>query len=144
MFEKMTSDIVTFNAAMYQGDKRYKMAEQLAQKNIDNRVASDHDYVILVKARMAQENTPESNEAAMKLLEKAREIAIARNLDINKQEILLLMPFNKQAASADKLKKYLYLLAEYKQQNDMNTQESKWIGEELDWASKMLSKISLL
>ena len=45
MFEKMTSDIVTFNAAMYQGDKRYKMAEQLAQKNIDNRVASDHDYV---------------------------------------------------------------------------------------------------
>ena len=63
MFEKMTSDIVTFNAAMYQGDKRYKMAEQLAQKNIDNRVASDHDYVILVKARMAQENTPESNEA---------------------------------------------------------------------------------
>ena len=58
MFEKMTSDIVTFNAAMYQGDKRYKMAEQLAQKNIDNRVASDHDYVILVKARMAQENTP--------------------------------------------------------------------------------------
>lgn len=32
MFEKMTSDIVTFNAAMYQGDKRYKMAEQLASK----------------------------------------------------------------------------------------------------------------
>lgn len=144
MFEKMTSDIVTFNAAMYQGDKRYKMAEQLAQKNIDNRVASDHDYVILVKARMAQENTPESNEACMKLLEKAREIATARNLDINKQEILLLMRMNKQAKAADKLKEYLDLLAEYKQQNDMNTQESEWIGEELDWASKMLSKISLL
>ena len=140
MFEKMTSDIVTFNAAMYQGDKRYKMAEQLAQKNIDNRVASDHDYVILVKARMA----PESNEACMKLLEKAREIATARNLDINKQEILLLMRMNKQAKAADKLKEYLDLLAEYKQQNDMNTQESEWIGEELDWASKMLSKISLL
>ena len=42
------------------------------------------------------------------------------------------------------LKEYLDLLAEYKQQNDMNTQESEWIGEELDWASKMLSKISLL
>lgn len=27
---------------------------------------------------------------------------------------------------------------------DMNTQESEWIGEELDWAGKMLSKISLL
>ena len=52
--------------------------------------------------------------------------------------------FLKQAKAADKLKEYLDLLAEYKQQNDMNTQESEWIGEELDWASKMLSKISLL
>ena len=93
---------------------------------------------------MAQENTPESNEACMKLLEKARKIATARNLDINKQEILLLMRMNKQAKAADKLKEYLDLLAEYKQQNDMNTQESEWIGEELDWADKMLSKISLL
>lgn len=69
----------------------------------------------------------------MKLLEKAREIATARNLDINKQEILLLMRMNKQAKAADKLKEYLDLLAEYKQQNDMNTynpngSEKNWTG----------------
>lgn len=135
---------MTFNAAMYQGDKRYKMAEQLVCKNIDNKVASDHDYVILVKARMAQENTPESNESCLKLLEKAKEIATARNLDINKQEILLLMRMNKQVKAADKLKEYRDLLMQYQQQNALGSEESGWIGEEMNWAEKMLSKISLL
>lgn len=143
-YQKATSDIVTFNAAMYQGDKRYKMAEQLVCKNIDNKVASDHDYVILVKARMAQENTPESNESCLKLLEKAKEIATARNLDINKQEILLLMRMNKQVKAADKLKEYRDLLMQYQQQNALGSEESGWIGEEMNWAEKMLSKISLL
>ena len=135
---------MTFNAAMYQGDKRYKMAEQLVCKNIDNKVASDHDYVILVKARMAQENTPESNESCLKLLEKAKEIATARNLDINKQEILLLMRMNKQVKAADKLKEYRDLLMQYQQQNALGSEESGWIGEEMNWAENMLSKISLL
>lgn len=143
-YQKATSDIVTFNAAMYQGDKRYKMAEQLVCKNIDNKVASDHDYVILVKARMAQENTPESNESCLKLLEKAKEIATARNLDINKQEILLLMHMNKQVKAADKLKEYRDLLMQYQQQNALGSEESGWIGEEMNWTEKMLSKISLL
>ena len=135
---------MTFNAAMYQGDKRYKMAEQLVCKNIDNKVASDHDYVILVKARMAQANTPESNESCLKLLEKAKEIATARNLDINKQEILLLMRMNKQVKAADKLKEYRDLLMQYQQQNALGSEESGWIGEEMNWTEKMLSKISLL
>ena len=120
------------------------MAEQLVCKNIDNKVASDHDYVILVKARMAQENTPESNESCLKLLEKAKEIATARNLDINKQEILLLMRMNKQVKAADKLKEYRDLLMQYQQQNALGSEESGWIGEEMNWAEKMLSKISLL
>jgi len=62
------------------------------------------------------------------------------------------IPMKKRATDGDRVRfvgeyvdqAYLDLLAEYKQQNDMNTQESEWIGEELDWASKMLSKISLL
>lgn len=51
----------------------------------------------------------------MKLLEKVWEIVIVCNLDINKQEILLLMCMNKQVKVVDKLKEYLDLLVEYKQ-----------------------------
>lgn len=61
MFEKMTSDIVTFNAAMYQGDKRYKMAEQLAQKNIDQSGGLRSDYVTWSKHVWPRRITPESN-----------------------------------------------------------------------------------
>ena len=77
-------------------------------------------------------------------LEKAKEIATARNLDINKQEILLLMRMNKQVKAADKLKEYRDLLMQYQQQNALGSEESGWIGEEMNWTEKMLSKISLL
>ena len=59
---KATSDVVTFNAAMNMADQRYEEAGRLIQKNINNDLATDHDYVILAKSRMALYNTEEVNE----------------------------------------------------------------------------------
>ena len=33
---------------------------------------------------------------------------------------------------------------QYQQQNALGSEESGWIGEEMNWTEKMLSKISLL
>lgn len=143
-YRKATSDVLTFNAAMYQNDGQYAKAEQLVQKNIDEDLASDYDYLILVKSRMAQINTPDSNETCMELLQKARERSEMQNLDINKQEILLLMRMNKQAKAAEALKEYLELLRQYGQQDRTSREERKWMETEVGWAKKMLSKISML
>ena len=141
---KATSDVVTFNAAMNMADQRYEEAERLIQKNINNNLATDHDYVILAKSRMALYNTEEVNEECATLLWKAKELAgDSPNLDIYKQEILLLMRMNKQAKAADTLKEYLELLSRYQEQG-VQGEEEEWTSKEIAWANQLLDKINRL
>lgn len=138
------SDVVTFNAAMNMADQRYDDAIRLVQKNINNNLVSDHDYIILVKSQMALYNTEEVNEECATLLWKARELAGDNpNLDIYKQEILLLMRMNKQAKAASTLKEYLGLLSRYQKQG-VQAEDEKWANKEINWANQLLNKISRL
>ena len=139
---KATSDVVTFNAAMNIADQRYEEAGRLIQKNINNNLATDHDYVILAKSRMALYNTEEVNEECATLLWKAKELAgDSPNLDIYKQEILLLMRMNKQAKAAGTLKEYLGLLSRYQEQG-VQGEEEEWTSKEIAWANQLLDKIN--
>lgn len=139
---KMTSDVVTFNAAMNLANKRYKEAARLIRKNMDNKLATDNDYIILVKAQMALSNTEETNNQCLALLDKAQELAGASpNLDICKQKILLLMRMNKQAKAANALKEYITLLSQYQDQG-IEGEEKKWTNKEIGWANQMLDKIN--
>ena len=141
---KATSDVVTFNAAMNMADQRYEEAGRLIQKNINNDLATDHDYVILAKSRMALYNTEEVNEECATLLWKAKELAgDSPNLDIYKQEILLLMRMNKQAKAAGTLKEYLGLLSRYQEQG-VQGEEEEWTSKEIAWANQLLDKINRL
>ena len=141
---KATSDVVTFNAAMNMADQRYEEAGRLIQKNINNNLATDHDYVILAKSRMALYNTEEVNEECATLLWKAKELAgDSPNLDIYKQEILLLMRMNKQAKAAGTLKEYLGLLSRYQEQG-VQGEEEEWTSKEIAWANQLLDKINRL
>ena len=138
------SDVVTFNAAMNMADQRYDDAIRLVQKNINNNLVSDHDYIILVKSQMALYNTEEVNEECATLLWKARELAGDNpNLDIYKQEILLLMRMNKQAKAASTLKEYLGLLSRYQKQG-AQAEDEEWANKEINWANQLLNKISRL
>lgn len=143
-YRKAISDVLTFNAAMYQNDRQYQRAEQLVWKNIHENLASDYDYLILVKSRMARRNTAESNQECLQLLEKARALSPSPNLDINKQKILLLLRMHKQAKAADVLHEYLEMLRNYCQQNNIHDDERRWIEAEAGWAQKTLNKIGML
>lgn len=139
---RTTSDVVSFNAGMNYANKRYKEAARLIRKNIDNRLATDNDYIILTKAEMALSNTEEVNNRCLTLLDKAQELAgTSPNLDIYKQRILLLMRMNKQAQAADTLKEYLTLLSDYKEQG-VEGAEKEWADKEIAWAGQMLERIS--
>ena len=114
----------------------------MIRKNIDNRFATDNDYVILVKAEMALSNTEEANNRCLALLDKARELAgTSPNLDIYKQRILLLMRMDKQVQAADTLKEYLTLLSAYEGQG-IEGAGKEWAHKEMDWAGRMLDKIN--
>ncbi|WP_291529780.1 hypothetical protein [Bacteroides sp. UBA939] len=141
---KVTSDIITFNATMNVTDQRYKEAARLIQKNIDNNLATDHDYIVLVKSQMALYNTEEVNEECIALLGKAKELAgESPNLDIYKQDILLSMRMNKQEKATSTLKQYLELLSQYQEQG-IREEEKAWTSEEISWAEQLLDKINRL
>ncbi|MCD8184732.1 MAG: M48 family metallopeptidase [Bacteroides sp.] len=139
---RMTSDVITFNAAMNFANKRYKETSRLVNKNIDNKLATDNDYIILVKAQMALSNSEESNNQCLTLLDKSQELAGTNpNLDIYKQRILLLMRMNKQVKAADALNEYITLLSQYQSQ-DVEENEKEWVNKEIGWANQMLKKMS--
>lgn len=142
LYLKMTSDVVTFNAAMNIADQRYTEVEKLIQKNIDNHFATDNDYVILAKSKMALYNTQETNEECLSLLQKAQTMAgSSPNLDIYKQKILLLLRMNKQIQAADTLKEYVELLTQFQSQGTAG-EDKDWTAKEIDWANHLLDKIN--
>ena len=139
---KRTCDVVTYNAAMNFANKRYKETVRLINKSIENRLATDNDYIMLTKAEMALSNSEEVNNKCLSLLDKAEELAgESPNLDLYKQRILLLMRMNKQAKAADTLQEYLTLLSRYQGQG-VEGEEKEWTNKEISWANQMLERIS--
>lgn len=139
---KRTCDVVAFNAAMNFANKRYKETVRLINKSIENRLATDNDYIMLTKAEMALSNSEEVNNKCLSLLDKAEELAgESPNLDLYKQRILLLMRMNKQAKAADTLQEYLTLLSRYQGQG-VEGEEKEWTNKEISWANQMLERIS--
>lgn len=142
LYLKAMSDVVTFNAALNLANKRYKEAARLTLKNIDNGLATDNDYVNLVKAEMALYNSEESNNRCLSMLDRAQVMAGDNfNLDIYKQQFLLLMRMNEQTKAIGILKKYLNLLNRYQSQ-DIEGEEKEWSDKEITWANQMLDKMN--
>lgn len=140
---KAMSGVTTYNAILQQTNKRFESAIRLANKNIDNKVCSDDDFVVLAKANMGLYSTPEADKESMSLIKKAKEMSDTPNLNAYKQEILLLLRMNKQALAVNALKEYMDLIAQYQQQIE-GSDEANWAAAEASWANKLLQRISIL
>lgn len=140
---KKVSGVITSNAIIQMMKKDYEAAAILAQKNIDNEVATDDDYIILAKANMGMYNTPEENEHSMKLIQKAISMTNIPNVNAYKQEILLLLRMNKQGKGADALKTYINILDQIKQHATIS-EDINWAIGEINWADKLLQRVSIM
>lgn len=141
-YHRMMSDIVTYNAAINLINKRYTEAAELSKKNIKNDIASDNDYLLLVKSQMALYNTEEINNQCVIWLDQAEMLAgNSPNLEVCKQRILLLLRMNNQLKAANELKKYRTLLNEFQSQ-EISAEDKKWSDKEVEWASNLLNKIN--
>ena len=96
IYLKRTSGLISFSAAMMEYNRDYIQAMKLAQKNINNKMASSDDYVVMAKCIMKQDNSAESNLNSWKMLKKAESLSEFSNVNISKQKILLLLRDNKQ------------------------------------------------
>lgn len=142
-YNKIMSTVNTFNSILMLNGKRYDDAALLVNKNIKSKVASDDDYVLLAKTNMALYNTEEKNNESLSLILKAKSVTDVPNLNTDKQEILALLRLNKQGKAASSLKEYIDHLSAFLDQT-RSADESTWASTELNWANKLLQRISIL
>lgn len=142
-YNKAMSGVNTFNAILLLNNKRYADAAILVNKNIEQKVATDDDYILLAKSNMGMYNTEEKNNESLSLIQKAKSIAEVPNLNTSKQEILVLLRLNKQAKAAAALQEYIDHLAKFQDQT-RSSDDATWASSESNWANKLLQRINIL
>lgn len=65
------------------------------------------------------------------------------NVNAYKQQILLLLRMNKQAKAADALRNYIDLLGHVKD-HAISSEDVNWAMNEINWADKLLQRISII
>ncbi|WP_321437918.1 M48 family metalloprotease [uncultured Bacteroides sp.] len=142
-YQKAISSVNTFNAIIQIDGKHYAEAAALVQKNVDQKVATDGDLVILAKTNMGMYNTEEKNQESLSLIQQAKSIAGAPNLNTDKQEILALLRLKKQSKAASALQEYIDHLTGFQEQT-RNTEDITWASSEITWAKDLLQRVNIM
>ncbi len=142
-YQKAISSVNTFNAIIQLDSKNYAEAALIAQKNVDNKVATDGDLVILAKANMGLYNSEEKNQESLELIQRAKSMSQGPNLNTDKQEILALLRLKKQAKAANALQEYIDHLSSFHDQA-RNSDDISWAANEITWAKDLLQRVSTL
>lgn len=140
VYLKTMAGVVTANARMYYGDKRYDYAEKLIEKNVKYDLADSQDYVLLAQSKMKRFNTAEVNEECLKLLDKAQQVATTTNMDIFRPRIELLQRLGKQDDMKSAIQQYQDALENYNNQVNSNQHEKDWIKGEQTWLNSLKDK----
>lgn len=140
-YQKIMANVTTLNAIIHLNSQNYEAARRLANKKINTNLATDEDYVVLVKANMQLSNTQEANERCLELIQEGKAISEIPNLELYKQEILALMRLNKQAKATEVIKEYVALLTDFKAESSGN--DADWAMEEIQWANKLYQQLRM-
>lgn len=143
IYLKRTSGLISFSAAMMEYNRDYIQAMKLAQKNINNKMASSDDYVVMAKCIMKQDNSAESNLKSWEMLKKAESLSEFSNVNISKQKILLLLRDNKQKDAVAEVNQYIQMLNDIKQTPHSETDEL-WLAKEYHWATTLMKQLYIL
>jgi len=121
-------------------------ANELVNRNINNNVASETDYLVkaIVKRRLS--NTKESNEEVLELLNKAKNLSTTVSINIYKEEAISLLRLDRKIEAKKSLNTYLISLQEIKEKNEVKEIKNynHELEEEINWTKKMIIKIDNL
>lgn len=145
-FEKKVSFAVTNAATIKYLYRRFSQVIPLVDQNIKNNVATSEDYILKANCLLSMDNTPESNNEAMRLINKAKQIE-PNNINIYKAEIIATLRLDKKQEASKMLEDYIVKLGQLLEQSK-NTSERvynsafSFVIPERDWARKMIVKLN--
>lgn len=132
-YDRTISFVNTYNAVSEYGLQHLSSAIGLADRNLDAGVATEDDYVIKAMATRLLYDTPEKNQEAIDLLNKAKTLNIVPRNYIFKQEGITLLRMGKQKEAVEAFTTYL--------KNMEGQGSSDALIDEVEWARKMIYKL---
>ena len=141
-FQKKMAGVTTVNSIIQLNSRNYQAAEELARKNIDNKLASDEDYYILIKANMNHTNSREDNRKNLELIQEGKRISPVPNLGLYKLEVLLLLRLDQQEQAVEALNRYMTMVSDFKQETT-NSDDTRWANEEIGWSNRLKRQLNL-
>ena len=145
-FEKQVSFAVTNAATIKYIYRRFSQVIPLVDQNINNNVATAEDYILKANCLLSLDNTNESNNEAMRLINKAKQIE-PNNINIYKAEIIAMLRLDKKHETIRMLEDYVVKLDQLLEQS-RNTSDRVYNSAfsfaipERDWARRMIVKLN--
>lgn len=115
-------------------------ANDLANRNIDNNVATESDYIVKAVVKRRLSNAKESNEDVINLLNKAKTLNVTPYIILSKEEGITYIRLEKKVEAKKAFQTYLALLSELKAKSETN----KTLEDEIIWTKKMIFKVDNL
>jgi Zn-dependent protease with chaperone function len=136
-YDRLISFLNTYNASSEFYLKHIETSIELASRNIEAGVGIEDDYLIKAMAIRQLNDTPEKNQEAIELIEKAKMLNIVPTNYTFKQEGITLLRLGRTKEAVQSFKTYLNNLEKI-------TEKTGNLGKEIEWTRKMISKVNLL
>lgn len=146
-FLKKVSFINSYNAWIeLEYYAHYITANELVNRNINNGVAIEDDYIIKAKVKRRLSNTVASNEEVIELLHIAKALNVNPPIILYKEEAISLLRLNKTIEAKKSLDNYLSCLINLKERKAhlQTTSYNDLLENEINWTKKMIFKITKL
>lgn len=146
-FEKIISFAVTNTAYLKYDNRRFREALEYTSQNINNNVGTADDYLIKANCLLALYDKPETNNEALILINKAKQLE-PTNINLYKAEILAQLRLKNKSAATNLLNNYISYLKNSRNNLPKIMNEKMWrnfynfVKTEQSWAERMKVKLS--
>lgn len=149
-YDKMISFVTSFNAIIEFNNKHFNACQNLVNRNINSGVPTEDDYLLKAMTNLCLYDNIEKNNEALELINKAKSLNVAPNLNMSKQEALVLIRMGKINEAISALESYRKIIQDQYVKIDNIRNEGVWkstkyyLDDEKQWTSKMIYKVKNL
>lgn len=145
-YDKMISFVTSFNAISEFNNRHFIACQSLVNRNINSGVPTEDDYLLKAMTNLCLFDNIEKNNEALELINKAKALNVAPNLNIFKQEALVYIRMGKTVEAVASLESYKGNIIDQYNKIENIKNEAIWratkyyLNDERIWASKMIYK----
>lgn len=136
-YDQIISLVNTYNSMNEYALQHLETTLNLTNRSIKSGVGTEDDYLLKAMSVRLLYDTPEKNQEALDLINKAKALNIAPHSYIYKEEALTLIRLRRQKEASEAFTNYLRSLESEKD-------ETGYVLDEIEWTKKMINKLTVL